>query len=160
MPRIEVVMDEHRATTRIFERGEYELSVERAIPFAREKEEGGVSCGIMYGLKIVGQIVDGELDETFTGEDVRPFSYYLHSDGGIRMGKSFMIAALGFDDEDLFNEEYGSDPDQFLFDGEPEEEITAGPGWDLPVGKHVKVTLTQRIYQDEPTQEFRNWLPA
>ena len=160
MPRIAVVMDEHRATTRVFERGEYELSVERSTPFLREKDDGSENFGIMYGLKIVGQVVDGELDETYAGEDVRPLNCFLHTDGSIRMMKRFMMAVLGYDEEEEYDKDFGGDEEQFLFDAEKDQKIEVGSGWALPVGKHVKVTLDKEIYQDEEQQRFKNWTPA
>ena len=161
MPRFDVPMDQVRATTRIFDRGEYEIIVKNHQPFlrVRENNDGTTTdvAGVRYYLEMVGQVdAAGNVDEEFKGEQVQSLSVYVHTEGGQRGAKRFLMAVLGFDDEEAFNAEYaGKD---FSVDGEGDA-ITVGAVWEEPVGKRFRATLDSEIFNDEEQQRFRNFRP-
>lgn len=159
MPRFTPDKDA-RATTRIFERGEYELEITRATPFAGTNREGRENAGVIYAFQMAGKVkADGKLDSEFAEEDVAPLYAYCHTDGAWRMSKRFLIAASGYSGEnaeDEWNEQY--DVDDVTVDVEGEE-ASAGAAWTDVVGNRVRATLDKGEYEGSPRQDFKNFLP-
>lgn len=167
-PRFEPDMEKARASTRIFERGDYELKVEEPQPMLYKKDNGDVVAGVRFPLTMVGRITaDGNIEEEGdwgeAGEDVSPARYYVHTDAAWPMAKRFVMAAMGYslDEEDEFNEEFVSEH-SFAIDGDPdsEEEPELGSAWKQVEGQHVWMTLDKDTYQGRQTQDHSSPVPV
>ncbi len=163
MPRFTPDPSEVRATTRIFERGEYEIAIGEAYPFAYTRESDGKDIGgVRYALKMIGKVNSkGKLDGEFEGEAVTPIRFYIHTTGAISMLKRFAMAALGYDanpaTEETFNADVWNDADLSV-EGEGDE-VAGGSFFGSLSGQRVRMTLDQRIYEDQAQQDHRNPVP-
>lgn len=175
-PRFEPDLTKTRASTRIFDRGEYELEITglRPVQFGGDnyiytrESDGEVVAGVATTFKMVGRVQpDGSLDREFEGEDVSSDRHYIHTEGSYPFTKRFLMAAAGFsrEEEDAFDEEWASDNPIFI-DGEPDDPDSQelGPGWEAIVGLHVVASLDQRMSEEEGDdrvfQEFRSYQPV
>lgn len=163
MPRFAPDPDEARATTRIFDRGEYELIVGKPYPFAYTRESDGKDIGgVRYALKMVGKVnAKGKLDNEFEDEPVSPIRFYIHSTGAVSMFKRFAMAALGYDANPATEEQFdlevwhGAD---LSVEGEGDE-VSGGSFFETLTGQRVRMTLDKRIWEDQPQQDHRNAVP-
>jgi hypothetical protein len=161
MPRFAPDMEGTRATTRIFERGEYEIELKKPTGRVYVKDDGTEVANITYFATMIGKIkADGKLDDEFEGEDVSPIRMYAHTEGAFRMTKQFLMAAYGYnrDEEDVFNKEVGKEKDWTL-DGE-EDETIIGSGYSDVAGNRVRVTLDKEKYEGREQQDFRAFFPV
>jgi hypothetical protein len=163
MPRFEPDASEVRATTRIFDRGEYELAVGDPYGFAYTREKDGKDIGgVRYALKMVGKVDSkGKLNGEFEGEPVTPIRFYVHSAGAISMLKRFAMATLGYAQnpasEEKFDKEVWKDVDLSV-EGEGDE-VSIGSFFETLTGQRVRITLDKRIWEDQPQQDHRNPVP-
>lgn len=152
-----------RATTRVFDRGDYRLAIERHTPIIREKDDGSIAAGVLYGIKMVGKLdAKGKVTDEHAGEDVTPFTCWMHSSGAQSFTKRFLMAALGYkkEDEDKFDKDYWSNPKKdFTIDGTPED-ASAGAAWEEAVGNQFVATLDKRIWNNQEQQDFASFMPA
>lgn len=175
-PRFEPDLSKARASTRIFDRGEYEVQVTGLGPvefggenyiYSSERESGVVEvAGVRVELEMVGEIqADSSLDREFEGEDVAPARFYVHTEGAWPFAKRFLMAAAGFsrEEEDEFDEEWVPDNPIFI-DGDVDEPDTQelGPGWESIVGQNVQVTLDKEMSDDGERvfQSHNAWQPV
>ena len=126
----------------VYEKGRYRVKVTKMTPFIRSSKpdaDGNVTTqvGVRYGLEMQGQFDrEGNLDDDLQGKSVQPFTCWLHSEGGWKFSKPFLMAAAGYSvkDEQLANEELFQNHN-WEIDGEPgadAENIIVGDGYDLP----------------------------
>jgi hypothetical protein len=160
-PRFEPDLGAVRATTRIFDSGEYVLKIGDAYPISYTREKDGAEIGgARYALEMVGRIqADGSLDDAHAGESVTANRVYIHSEGALSMAKRFLMAAFGYsrNDEESFNEEVLSSGD-FSISGEGDE-AELGSSWAQCSGNLVRVSLDKDTYEGEEQQAFRGWSP-
>lgn len=160
-PRFEPDMSKARASTRIFERGEYEVKVGEPQAMLYRKDNDDVVAGVRYPLTMVGRITaDGNIEEEgdwgSEGEDVSPTRLYVHTEAAWPMAKRFVMAAMGYslEEEDEFDEEFVSEHD-FAIDGDPDAEDETpelGSAWKQVEGQRVWITLDTDQYQGRQTQ--------
>lgn len=150
-----------RATTRIFERGEYEVEIAAVSGIGYTKDNGDEVAGARYRLTMRGRLQnDGSLDDEYAGEDVTPFRAYVHSEGAIPFTKRFLMAAMGYgrNDESDFDDEWWTEADLTIeFD---EEDVTLGEGWEDPVGNVLRVTLDKEEYEGQEQQTHATFAPV
>jgi hypothetical protein len=161
----------------IFEKGRYRVKVTKRTPFLRESknEDSGVVHeigGIRYALEMSGRYdEEGNLTkEDYAGRTVSPYTVWLHTDGGWKFGKPFLMAASGFrpKDEQLANEKLFQ-ANEWDFKGDVDadaETFTVGSGFDLPVDRYVDVNLWKSVSaskdgsQTYENQEYGGWTPV
>lgn len=173
-PRFEPDLDKHRATTRVFERGEYivELGEPQGVLYEKRDEDTGelisTVAGVRYPLEMVGRLTpDDEIEEEGdwgeAGEDVAPFTCYVHTEGAMPFTKRFLMAAAGYteEEEDDFNEGWFPNHD-LTIDGDPESDADPdiGEGWESVEGAHVQVTLDKDEYEGREQQTHSRFMPA
>lgn len=169
MPKWEPDFESVRATTRIFDRGEYELVIARVTGFAYDRDDGKHVVGVRLTPRVVGKINSkGKLTDDFAGEETFPIKLYLHNEGARRMTKRILMALCGFssNEEDAFNQYYKKA--DFSIEEEETEDgyaVIPGAGWRALEGKHVRVTLDKDLYEPdggEPVEQqtFSNWTPV
>ena len=168
MPRFSPDPKEVRATTRVFDRGEYELKVGKptGLFYVREsdqKEIGGVQVPFTMAGRINGK---GKVVPDHEGEAVFPNRFYLHSEAALPFLKRFAMAALGYDrnSEDTFNSDYWDEADLTLDAGEGddgEQSLSIGAFYSELEGQRVIANLDKGMSQDEEreVQEFGVWAP-
>lgn len=164
------------ASIPIYEKGRYRVKTTKRTPFIKEKRDGdgnvNVSAGVRYPLEMVGKFdEEGELiTEDYAGRTVTPFSVWVHTEGGWKFSKSFLMAAAGYDvknEEELANKELFQ-KHGWIVNGEPTdppENIEIGDGFDLCVGRLVDVTLTKSSRTTDDGREFDDqdfgaWAPV
>lgn len=165
-------MQKARASTRIFDQGEYELKIGEPQPllYERDDDDGGttVVAGVRYPLEMVGRITaDGNIEEEGdwgeAGEDVTPARFYVHTDAAWPMAKRFVMAAMGFslEEEDEFDEVFVEEH-SFAIDGDVDSEEPAelGSGWTEAEGQRVWMTLGQDVYKGRQQQTHENPMPV
>ena len=153
MVRFEPDMEDIRATTRIFEQGDYELKVKRVRGFAYTREQDGVEIyGADVNFEMVGPLLsDGTLGDDFAGEDVSRLRTFWHTKGAMEMSKRNVMAIAGFsrEEEEEFNA-WVKDGNSFAIigdDEDPEADVELGSGWQQLVGNRVHASLTVQLYQ-------------
>lgn len=159
-PRFEPDLGAVRATTRIFEPGEYVVKIGTPYPMAYTKDDGTEIGGARYSLEMVGRIgPDGSLDDANEGESVTNVRCYVHTEGALSMAKRFLMAAFGYsrNDEEAFNEEVLGSGD-FGVAGEGDD-AELGESWAQCSGNLVRVSLDTELYEGEEQQNFRGWSP-
>ena len=167
MPRFTPNMNDVRATTPVYERGEYELEIAGVKGFYNAKEDGNDNFGVTVRFKMVGRVNrDGSVDDGLAGEDVAPMRAWLHSKGAAKMTKGFLMSAFGYgrNDEDAFNEEIGASHGFDIVpedDDEPGEgEVGVENGWDAVVGNRVRCTLDKEEYEGNEQQRHKSFNPV
>lgn len=160
----------------IFEKGRYQVKIIKRTAFMREAKHPDtgdvyISCGVRYGLEMVGQYDDdGELQtDKIAGKTVTPYSCYTRTEGGWKFCKPFIMAACGFrrkEERDanaklfqkyswIINGEVGQDADAF-------EEL--GNGWDQLVDRLIDVTLSKEVVERDgevyENQDYGSWAPV
>lgn len=156
-----------KAGFRTLDRGEYQLVLGKPKGFYYVKDNGKEVGGVRVPVNVVGQIMaDGSIDDQYEGDAVSPVRLYLHTEGAFRMTKQFLLAAAGYaiEDEDEADEEFFAVTD-FSFDVDDEDDpenatVTLGDGWSGLEGNHVRVTADIDIYEGNPQQNWRSWLPV
>lgn len=168
MPRFEPDMEKTRATTRIFENGEYEVEVGEPEGMLYVRDDGREIAGVRYPLTMVGRMTaDGNIEEEGdwgeAGEDVAPVRLYVHSEKAWPIAKSHVMAFMGYtrEEEDVFNEEFVSEHTWHV-DGDPEsdEEPELGSAWEACEGQHVIFPLEEGMYEGTKTQEHGRPMPV
>ena len=160
----------------VYEKGRYRVKVTKKTPLIEESKpdaEGNtkIKAGVRYALEMGGQYDrEGNLDDTDAGKQVSSFTCWVHSDGGWKFSKPFLMAACGF----AMKEEAQANVDLFQahsweLDGDVganAETFVVGDGWDLPIDRFVDVTLkksgttnkeTGEVYEN---QDFGSWGPV
>lgn len=137
-----------------------------------EKNEVKRSAGVQFNLEMVAErdATTGKLiTEDRKGRTVSSYKVYLHTEGGWKFAKPFLMAALGFNPR---KQEQEANPvfqsKDWTFNGEPNaapETFTLGSGWQIPVDQTLEVTLTKKVDRQEgkedfESQEFSGWMPV
>ena len=166
------------ANIHIYEKGRFQVQVTKRTPFSREKTtDGNVSVlgGVRFGLEMVGQFDDdGDIQtDGLKGKVVSPYTVWLHTEGGWQFGKTFIMAACGYNvrrQEQEANENlFQGDDISWDCSGDvdaPPESFELGNGWDIPVGRRVDVTLSKSVTQSKDgettyeNQEYGGWAPV
>jgi len=179
MPRFNADFTAVDAGFPVHETGRYRLKITKTTPFIRESKPDSdgntkISYGMNYATVLAGMFdPDAEeetlLTEGLEGKQVTQYPIWLHSEGGWKFGKSFLLAAAGFNvrrEEGEGNEKLFQ-AHEWHVDGEvgsTAENIEYGNGFDLLVDRLVDVTLVkgekewQGEMQDE--QDFKGWTPV
>lgn len=145
-------------------------------PFFNEKtnEKGEVkrNAGLQYNLEMVAErdAATGNLiTEDRKGRTVSSYKVYLHTEGGLKFAKPFLMAAMGFNprkQEQEANVKFQAG--DWKFNGEPNaapETFELGTSWNIPVDQTLEVTLNKKVDRQEgkedfESQEFSNWMPV
>jgi hypothetical protein len=158
------------ATTPVYKRGEYLLEITKSSPFAYPKDdektgESYIVAGNRFQFEMVGQLGrDGEVDESveIAGQEVAPFSCFVHTRKAFSFTKRTLMAFMGFtkQQEDQANEEYFNSAELWINPGEDEDdEVTGGAGWSAPVGNRVVASLDIEQWDGDDRQQFRAFRP-
>lgn len=163
-PRWEPDFAGTHATTPVYDRGEYRVTVGRPSGIAYTKDNGDEVAGVRYSLKMVGaKNADGSIDDTMAGEEVSQLRLYVHSAGAMRMTKRILMALFGYDrnDEASFNDDVIGNGDFSIIPGETDDDRpTLGDGWTSCVGNEVDVILDQDEYEGELQQTHKSFSPV
>lgn len=171
-----------RASTPIYEKGEYELTIKRLRGSAWNKTDDvtGEIIGVTQVIRLTPEMVghfnsQGELQtekdgKEIAGEDCEDINLWLHSDGARKMSKRTMMAIAGYDSEDA---EAETEFDEFLKNsgldlsvktGDNEDGtglvLEIGDGWEeLLVGKNVRAFMDVELYNDQRQQDYQRLTP-
>lgn len=181
-PRIEPDFDKVHAQTPVWDKGLYELRVDKIRGSAYDKKDestGKVSTVAFVGLrpKLVG-IFDSngqlatDIDGTdIAGQAVEEIKLYVHSQGAREFSKRIMMAILGYekDQEAEYNDyvrtlDLGIDLDE-REDGEEGYDVKLGDGWNVLANKHVKAQMKKGSFKDrndvqQERQDFDSFFPV
>lgn len=168
MPRFDVDPKEVRATTRVFDRGEYELKIGKPTGFFYlHREDEHEIAGVQVPFTMAGRIDGkGKVVPEFEGEAVFPTRFYLHVETALPFLKRFAMAALGYDrnSEDTFNNDYWDEADLALDVGEAdgEQTLSIGAFYSELEGQRIIANLDKGLSQDEEreVQEYGQWAPV
>lgn len=177
MPRFQPDFGKTEAGFPVYPRGDYEIKVTKVSGFLynREDEETGdvdEVSGVTASLEMVGLVgTDGSIvtmqgDKTIAGEKVAPVRLYVHSEAAWPIAKRFAMAAYGYDldTEKEFNAFIGENDLDFSVDGEIGEdgradEVEIGDGWAGLEGKRLRITLSQRTFNNRAQQDHGGFMP-
>lgn len=161
----------------IYEKGRYRVQINKRTPTMREKNDGNgkvsTSVSVRYALEMVGAFDDegNLLTGGLKGKTVQPYNCWVHSEGGWKMAKSFIMAACGYNvkkqegeaNVELFQKH------SWRVQGEIDAAANTfelGDGWDLLVGRLVDVTLSVKADREDKAgdkieeQDFGGWTPV
>lgn len=182
MPTFEVDFGGVQATTPIYKKGLYELTIKKVSGRAYDKVDDKTGHRTTVRLiqitpKMVGQYdskgkikTTDEAGKNIKDQDVEGIRLYLHSEGALKMSKQACMAFFGFtrDEEEKFNEYFKTL--DLKFDAEQDESgdytVTLGSGWESLTGKNFKAQLSEGVYEDKannksiPQQNFDNFFPV
>lgn len=163
------------ASIPIFDKMRALVKVTGLKPFYTEKPDGKgnvkTSAGVQFNLEMVAERdpQNGALiTDDRKGRTVSPYKVYLHSEGGWKFAKPFIMAALGFNPRKQEGEaNLKIQSLDWTFHGEPNaaaETFNLGPAWKIPVDQTLEVFLTKEISkmdgkEDFESQSFNNWQP-
>jgi len=149
---------------KLLDPGEYEVKI--GEPRARVYEHKGTGdsrIAVNYPLTLMGKIMaDESIDRTDAGVSLESNTIFPSTKGGFEMFKRFLMAARGFvtADEELFDKEIGVSADTSSpIEG---DEVTLGSGYQLPVGRIVRVRADQeqRKGRDTVEQDWKFFSPC
>lgn len=160
-----------QATTPVYPKGDYELTVKsvRGSAWAKTDKEGNPTGAVVRVVRFKTQVVgvydsknklkteqNGRTIKDLPADDI---NIWVHSEGGRRMGKKYMMAIIGFDpnepaEETKFNEwlaKQGVDLSARLTENDDGGYgLAIGDGWEaLFVGKNVKASLDVGVSERE-----------
>ena len=153
-----------QASTPIYKKGEYELSITgvRGSAWYKKDKAGNPTTEITKVVKLRPRIVgvynsEGKLSSEQEGKTIKDgqceeINLWLHSEGGLKMSKKQMMSVCGYNpndeaDEKKFNEWLKSAKLNLGTKVEENESgdglvLTIGDGWEkLLVGKNVKANM-------------------
>lgn len=164
-PRMEADFDwgDVQASVPTYEKGDYELSIERVRGQAWYKKDkaGNPTSEIVKVIKLVPKMVGqidskGQIDPKLAEKPVAEIQLYIHSEGARQMAKKQMMAIAGYNqddeqDEKKFNEmlkQSGLDLKTSVEeDDEGKLQLKIGEGYEkLLKGKHVRANMEKEMY--------------
>jgi len=157
-----------------YEKGRYQIKLEKATPFVYKgvnkqgQEENKV--GVRYSPKMVGMFdpASGELDKSLAGKPMSQYTVWLHSEGGWQFAKPFLMAAAGYnprEQEDEANRKFFA-KNKWYVKGDPGDTAPEmGDGYskilDRIVDVNLDISMTEgkegQVYKN---QEFKGWTPV
>lgn len=163
MTRFQPNLAQAHAGFPMLDRGEYEFTITKAVPFYNLKDDGSENGGCRCSLKVTGMVAsDGSLTDDFdgAGEMVAPITLWIHTPKAFGMTKQFIMAALGYTirEEKKANEEYFEDAD-FSVDVDDEDHAVGGSSWQDLVGKSLRMTADIDVWQGNDQQTYRSYQP-
>lgn len=137
----------------LFPKGDYLFNVGEAKPFEGTNQKGDANSGLRYPLICSDVLADG--DSASVGKK-QMFTCYTHSEGALSFSKRFLMACLGFsqdnDGEMAFNEKYAGQ--DWKVDPDPDAPYV-GEVWQSVNNSSLIMTTDIKLNEGIKTQDWK-----